>query len=77
MSAQRVAPFNCYRAAPLVSEWTEDVCTCKHSQSKHRDTYAGPWMGVCKMCQADFEWSGMGPVCGRYQWNGEPRKKVW
>lgn len=57
--------------------WTEDKCTCGHGTSKHANGD-----GRCDGCDDDRHWhSGPAdrkpPVCLRFQWNGEERKRTW
>jgi hypothetical protein len=55
--------------------WSEDVCTCEHPQSKHRDG-----AGYCVECAGIHAYGSAGPLdppCMRYQWNGEPRRRIW
>lgn len=53
-------------------QWSEDVCTCGHGVSRHTDGD-----GRCKGCDGYRVWDGDHSICLRFQWNSEPRKKVW
>lgn len=51
--------------------WSKDVCTCGHKVYKHADSE-----GRCEDCDTAAHY-GSHPVCTRYQWNGEPRRRIW
>lgn len=57
---------------PETATWTEDVCTCEHVESRHKDQ-----TGKCATCTDDASWRAPSARCSRYQWNGEPRTRVW
>lgn len=55
--------------------WTVDVCTCTHPVTEHEDD----GRGRCTACAQRKSWAraGVAPLCTRYQWNGEPRRRTW
>jgi hypothetical protein len=54
-------------------QWSEDRCTCGHLVSAHKDGE-----GRCDGCASNAHWHSVGSkLCTRYQWNGEPRKRLW
>ena len=57
---------------PERAEYSRDRCTCGHADLDHHP--AGE--GRCKVCGDNASW-GQGRPCPRYQWDGEPRKRVW
>lgn len=58
------------------AQWSEDVCTCGHVASAHADRGAGR----CRECDDVASYATdktRAPLCLRYQWNGEDRRRTW
>lgn len=52
--------------------WTEDVCTCGHPVSAHKDGD-----GRCQKCDENRSYGSLKPACLRFQWNEQPRRRTW